>query len=96
MRANITRFLFIALLAIFAGLFILGRAAQIWLPFWILGTLGSAAYAIGLAIAPLRNPKQYWHSQGMRGAAETTALVVVAAYTLWISQGHLCDQLAFL
>ncbi len=91
--AKLPRALFFALLAIFGGLFILGRMAQIWLPFWILGTLGSAAYAIGLALAPIRNPRHYWETQGLRGTAETVALVAVAAYTLWISQGHLRDEL---
>lgn len=95
-RENLMRFLFVAVLAIFGGLFILGRVSQIWLPFWILGTLGSAAYAIGLAIAPLRNPKHFWQSQGLRGTAETTALFAVATYTLWISQGHLRDELFLL
>ncbi|MHA1567726.1 MAG: hypothetical protein ACTSX7_20630 [Alphaproteobacteria bacterium] len=92
-RAHAPKALFATLLAIFVGLFFLGRAAQIWLPFWIVGTLGSATYAIVTAIPPLRNPTAYWQSKGLRGTAETTALIAVAAYTLWISQGHLLDEL---
>ena len=49
-RALAHRLTFITLLAVFGSLFILGRMAQIWLPFWIVGTLGAAAYAAVLAI----------------------------------------------
>ena len=87
------RFLFIGGLIAFGGLFILGQTTRIWLPFWIVGTLGAAAYAIVLVAGPLRGPRRYWRERGAKGTIETTVLVAVAGYTLWISQGHLREEL---
>ncbi len=88
------KILFLTLLTIFLGLFVLGRTSQIWLPFWIVGSLGAAVYIIVVALPPLRNPMAYWQDRGLRGAIESAALIAIAGYTLWISQGHLFDELA--
>lgn len=94
--AHTPKILFITLLAIFLGLFVVGRTVQIWLPFWIVGSLGAAAYIIVVAIPLLRDPWAYWRRKGLRGTVESVALITIAAYTLWISQGHLFDELAAL
>ncbi len=35
--------------AVFIGLFVLGQWRQVWLPFWIVGTIGSGTFAVWLA-----------------------------------------------
>lgn len=93
--ARITsRYGVVAGLPIFIALFALGMAAGVWLPFWVLGTLGSAAVGLFLLGDALRAPGRFWRAKGLRGVAETGFFVAVAAYSFWISVGHLGERIA--
>ena len=82
--------------AVFVGLFILGQWREIWLPFWIVGTVGSGAFVVWLAVPALRRPQRLWEERCVRGVLETAVYVAIAAYTFWISLGHLTEELAHL
>ena len=82
--------------AVFIGLFVLGRWGQVWLPFWIVGTIGSGGFVVWLAVPALWRPRRLWETRRIRGVVETAAFVAIAAYTFWISVGHLTDELALL
>ncbi len=81
-------------IVIFAGLFIVGQARGVWLPFWIVATAGSALFALyivvaaGLEARAAKRPAKAW--------AETALLTAIAAYSFWISIGHLTEELGHL
>ncbi len=81
-------------IVIFAALFVLGQARGVWLPFWVVATVGSALFALYLVAAALaeafagRRPLKAW--------AETVLLTAVAGYSFWISIGHLTEELSHL
>ena len=77
----------------FIGLFVLGQWRQVWLPFWIVGAIGSGAFVVWLAAPALWRPRRLWEERRVRGVVETAGLVAVAGYTFWISLGHLTDEL---
>lgn len=81
-------------IAIFIALFVLGMAAGVWLPFWVFATLGSVGVGLVLVVGVLRAPERFWRDKGIRGVAETGFFVAVAAYSFWISVGHLGDEIA--
>lgn len=79
-------------IVIFAGLFILGQARGVWLPFWIVATAGSAAFAIYMITAAVLEARATTRSA--KAWAETALLTAIAAYSFWISIGHLTEELA--
>ncbi len=83
-------------LAAFAGLFLLGQFRDVWLPFWMVGTLGAGGFVLWLAIPAFWQPRRLWAESRVRGVIETAAYVAVAGYTFWISLGHLLEELAHL
>ncbi len=86
------RHVWIGGIAIFALLFVLGQVSGVWLPFWIVSTLGSVLFAVimagGAAWEVARKQKR-----SARAWGETVLLVAVAAYSFWISIGHLTEEL---
>ena len=82
--------------AVFVGLFILGQWRGIWLPFWIIGTVGSGAFVLWLTVPALWRPQRLWEERRVRGVVETAAYVAIAAYSFWISLGHMTEELSHL
>ena len=82
-----------AAIVAFAGLFVLGRARGDWLPFWIVATFGAVLFAIIMVATAAREVARK-QPRGARAWAETALLVAVAAYSFWISIGHLTEELA--
>lgn len=87
------RHIWTAGIVVFALLFVMGQVRGVWLPFWIVSTLGSAMFAVvmagGAAWEVARQQKR-----SARAWGETVLLVAVAAYSFWISIGHLTEELA--